>query len=306
MDPDYELFVRIAELGSVSAAGRALGMSAPTASKRLARLEERLGTRLINRTTRRNSMTSAGQSFREDLVGVLNALNAAEARLAGDTVGLAGPLTISAPTSFGRLHIAPHLKTFLAAYPFIELELDLSDEYSDLITGGPDLAVRITKSIPKSLLAHKLAPNRRVLCAAPSYLAERGVPSSLRDLQNHALLAANGQSPWRISAQSGNATVDAKSVVRTNSSEVVRELVLAGVGIALRSIWDVGGDITSGRLIRVLDGYEGAADFNIVIVHPRTPIVPGRVAAFIDFLRNLYLPTPPWEARVSGQSGEKA
>jgi DNA-binding transcriptional LysR family regulator len=294
-DPDYELFARVAELGSVSAAGRALGLSAPMASKRLARLETRLGVRLVNRTTRRTALTGAGQRFHEDVLAILAAIRDAEARLSGETVGPTGLLRVSAPTSFGRLHVAPHLKTFLHAYPEVELELNLSDAFSDLMDDGVDLAVRITRAAPAALQVHALAPNRRILCAAPAYLEAHGQPATLRDLHRHALLAAQGQAPWRLTSPEGAVAVDLKSRVRTNSSEVVRELVLAGVGVALRSLWDVSADLASGRLVRVLEVYEGSPDVRICAVHPRSPLTPPRVTAFIDFLRGLYLPRPPWE-----------
>lgn len=292
--PDYALFTLIAQSGSVSAAARALGISAPMASKRLMRLEERLGTRLLYRTTRRVVLTTAGAGFYEDVTAILNAVREAEARLTGEAQALSGRLRITAPTSFGRLHIAPHLDTFLRHYPSIHLELNLSDSFSDLMTDEFDLAVRITGAPPRSLTSYVLAPNRRILCAAPSYLAAFGTPNKLRDLAQHRLLAAQGQTPWRISGPEGDTTVEVKSWVATNSSEVIRELAIAGVGIALRSLWDVSDALASGALVRVLERYEGTKNVNILAVHPAAPFVPQRILAFVDFLRDLYQPTPPW------------
>ncbi|KUR80539.1 LysR family transcriptional regulator [Novosphingobium sp. FSW06-99] len=292
---DYELFARIAELGSISAAANTLGLSVPMASKRLARLEARLGTRLINRSTRRIVLTTTGAQFRDDVVAILDAIQQAEERLAGTMQRLSGPVRISAPTSFGRLHVAPYLKPFLDAHPGVDLELTLTDAFVDLLQDGVDLAVRIAGPPPAALQANVLAPNRRILCAAPAYLHAHGTPETLKDLHQHKTLAAQGQSPWRLSGPDGNLAFDVKPVVRTNSSEVVREMALAGMGVALRSLWDVNADLAAGRLVRVLDAWQGMAGIDIMAVHLRRPELPRRVTAFIDHLRRLYHPAPPWE-----------
>jgi DNA-binding transcriptional LysR family regulator len=300
MDADYALFVEVVEAGSLSAAGRRLRISPAMVSKRLARLENRLGARLVHRTTRRLSLTHAGQAFHEDVVAILAAVRAAEARVSGQEGTAAGSLRISAPTSFGRLHVAPHLKGFLDACPRIDLHLDLSDGFIDLIAERIDLAVRIAPEIGPSLSAHRLATSRRILCAAPAYLVEHGEPAQIGDLARHRLLAATGQLPWRLEGPDGPIVADGRSYVRTNSSEVVRELTVAGVGIALRSLWDVGRDIAEGRLQRILPAYEGSTDVGIYIVHPRAALVPATVSAFISYLRELYASPAPWEAEPPG------
>ena len=291
MDPDTALFVDVVTAGSLSAAARARGISPAMVSKRIARLEARLGVRLLHRTTRRLEPTARGERFHADMVQILAAIRAAEARVA-DGGGLpSGPLRVSAPTSFGRLHIAPHLAAFLDAYPGIALELNLSDGFSDLIGEGIDLAIRIAPSVEPSLVAHRLADSRRILCAAPAYLAAQGMPADAAALADHRLLAATGQMPWRLA---GGIVVDRASHVRTNSSEVVRELAIAGVGIALRSLWDVSGDLAAERLVRVLPAIEGSADVGIYAVHPRGDPVPAGVTALLGYLRALWSPAPPW------------
>lgn len=298
MDPDYALFARIVAAGSVSAAARSLNMSPAMASKRLARLEARLGVRLIQRTTRRLAPTDAGERFHADIVAILSAVASAEARARGVHDIPSGVLRVSAPTSFGRLHIAPRLHEFLRAAPDVYVELNLNDAPVDLIAERVDLAVRIAAEIPASLVAHRLGSNRRLLCAAPAYLAEHGSPRTPGELSRHRLLAADGQWPWRLSDERRRHQVDGCSHVRTNSSEIVRELALAGVGIALRSIWDVGGALADGRLVPVLPGWEGSRDLAIHAVHPRAPAVPAAVTAFVAFLRRTLDP-PPWDtARV--------
>ncbi|WP_353226523.1 LysR family transcriptional regulator [Novosphingobium sp.] len=293
---DYDLFARIAELGSISAAAQKMGISVPMASKRLARLESRLGVRLINRSTRRLVLTGAGQRFRDDVVAIIDAVHHAEERLIGATQGLSGPIRISAPTSFGRLHLAPYLRRFIDRHPQVDIDINLTDEMVDLFHLGVDVAVRIAPIDAAPLDTCVLAPNHRILCAAPDYLARRGMPATLKDLAQHQTLAAQGQTPWRLSGPDGAVTFDPRPQVRTNSSEVVRELALAGMGIALRSLWDVTADLTSGRLVRVLDRYEGVTDVQIHAAWPRNPNLPRRVTAFIDYLRDLYQPVPPWVA----------
>ena len=291
---DYLLYCRIIELGSISAAAGHLGLSVPMASKRLARLEARLGTRLINRSTRRIEPTAAGLAFHADALAILAAIQQAEARAAGTTQSLAGRLRVSAPTSFGRLHVAPWLGDFLDAHPELEFTLDLTDRFVDVLADGIDVAIRIGGSVPASLQATTLAPNRRILCAAPAYLARAGTPADLRDLHRHRLLAADGQSPWRLTGPQGRVAFEVRPAVRTNSSEVVRELALGGQGIALRSIWDINRDLAAGRLVQVMPDHEGNRDVHIQAVHARAPDPPRRISAFVGWLRALYQPAPPW------------
>ena len=292
---DYVLFADVAESGNLAAAARRLGISAPMASKRLARLEQRLGTRLLHRTTRRLALTGPGARFHDDVLAILSAVAAAERRVSGLPGVPQGPLKLAAPTSFGRLHIAPHLGGFLEAYPAVELTLDLSDGFSDLIGERVDLAIRITAEVPAQLSAHRLATSHRILCAAPAYIDRHGAPGSVEDLAHHRLLAADGQLPWRLVDKRRLRLVEGTSAVRTNSSEVVRELALAGIGIALRSLWDVYLDLRAGRLMRVLPDFEGSANVGIFAVHQRTPLLAANVTAMIDYLEALYGADPPWQ-----------
>jgi DNA-binding transcriptional LysR family regulator len=296
MDRDYRLLELVVEMGSISAAGQRLGLSPAAASKRLAALEERLGARLVNRTTRRLSTTQAGQAFYEEVRAILAAAEAAEARVAGRAERPAGLLRVSAPTSFGRLHVAPHLPAFLDRYPDVSAELLLDDGYTDLIADRVDVAIRIAPE-PESgtLAARLLAPNRRVLCAAPRYLEAHGEPVSLADLPGHRLLAARHQSPWRLEGPDGKQAVEVESIVATNSSEVVRELCLAGMGLALRSTWDVGAELASGALRRVLPDWQGATDVGIWAVHARAEPLPAAIKAYVEYMARVFGLTPSWE-----------
>jgi len=293
IDPDTELFARVVEAGSLSAAARALGISPAMVSKRIARLEARLGVRLLERTTRRLEATPRGAAFYRDMTAILAAIAEAEGRVSDRDPTPQGPLRVTAPTSFGRLHIAPHLKPFLDLYPEIELDLRLSDEFADMQRDSIDLAIRITPAIGPGLEAHRLADSRRVLCAAPAYLAA-GIPDTPEALASHRLLAAAGQFPWRLTGPDGELVVEGTSHVATNSSEVPRELALSGVGIALRSLWDVGHYLADCSLVRVLPAYEGSTDVGIYAVHPRGRLSSGG-QALLEYLRALWSPRAPWE-----------
>ncbi len=293
---DLEIFARIVTTGGLSAAGRELGLSPPVVSKRVQRLEERLGTRLFQRTTRKVTLTEAGQGFYDRVVAILASVEEAEMQLARRSSEARGLLRVSAPTSFGRLHIAPHLGPLLNANPELTVDLELSDAFVDIVGDGFDIAVRIADLTDSSLVARRLAPVHRVLCATPAYLAQAGMPRAFTDLADHVLLATHGQDPWRLQGPDGPVTQRVHSPLRTNSNEVVREAVLAGVGIALRSTWDVGPELSSGALQVVLPAYRASHRVGVFAVYPSRRFLPQKVRVFIDHLAALYGSVPPWDA----------
>jgi DNA-binding transcriptional LysR family regulator len=295
LDPDYQLFANVVQAGSLSAAGREMGISPAMVSKRMARLEARLGARLVHRTTRKLSLTQSGEQFHADVVVILRQIHEAEARITGERHEPHGPLIVSAPTSFGRLHVAPHIGEFLAGFPAVLLELNLTDAFVDLVADRVDLAIRIAPEVPPGLAAHRLATSRRILCASPAYLERSGAPEGIADLARHRLLAASGQFPWRLTDGRRRQLINGTSHVRTNSSEIVRELALAGVGIALRSLWDVSGALAAGTLCQVLPVWEGPRDLGIYAVHLPSPLVSPAILAFIEFLERRFV-SMPWEA----------
>lgn len=288
LDPDYQLFVNVVDSGSLSAAGRALGISPAMVSKRLARLEQKLGVRLLHRTTRRLALTPAGAMFNQDIGAVLDAVKHAEDRVTGIAREPSGPLRISAPTSFGRLHVAPRLPEFLARFPRVELALNLSDAYVDLVGAETDLAIRIGGTIPTHVEAHRIATSQRVLAASPAYIAQHGAPQRIGDLAQHRLLAADGQLPWTLVSRRQTRIVNGRSHVATNSSEVVRELAIAGLGIALRSMWDVSNELRDNRLVRVLPEWSGPRDLGIFCIHLRSSVRSPAVDAFVGFLSSAF------------------
>jgi DNA-binding transcriptional LysR family regulator len=292
---DLEVFVRVIAAGSMSTAARDLGLSPAVVSKRIKRLEDKLGTRLLQRTTRQISLTEAGQGFHERVLTVLGGLEEAEAFASGRSSEVNGTLKISASTSFGRMHVAPHLKPFMEAHPDLAIHLVLSDEFTDIVGGGFDLAIRIAELNDSSLVARRLAPVRRVLCAAPAYLAEHGTPATLDDLKKHRCLPAHNHESWRLEGPNGPVTLRPEGMLITNSSEVIREAVIAGLGIALRSTWDVGAELKSGKLVQVLPQYESSRNVALSAVYPSRQFLPAKVRLFIDYLAELYGPVPYWE-----------
>lgn len=293
---EMEIFAQVVASGGMSAAARELGLSPAVISKKLSKLEARLGTLLLQRTTRQIALTEAGKGYYERVVAILASIEEAEAFVSRTSSAVRGRLRVSAPTSFGRMHIAPHLPTFLRRYPEVSLQLDLSDTFVDIVGQGYDVAIRIGQLEDSSMVAKRLAPIHRVLCAAPSYLATHGPVRSLADLQSrHTCLAADQQDLWRLEGPEGEQSIRVKGPLTTNSSEVVREAVLAGIGVALRSTWDVGEELRTGLLVPILPEYRASRRIALQAVYPSRAFMPAKLRAFIDFLSTTYGPSPYWD-----------
>ncbi|WP_349363513.1 MAG: LysR family transcriptional regulator [Roseitalea porphyridii] len=295
---DLEIFARVVAAGSMSAAGRELGLSPAVVSKRLRRLEDRLGTRLLQRTTRQIALTEAGQGFYERVVAILAGVEEAEAFVSRRSAMARGTLKVSAPTSFGRMHIAPHLIPFMKANPDLSVNMLLSDDLVDIVGDGFDVAIRIAELADSSLVARKLAPVRRVLCATPDYLQENGTPETLAELAEHNCLTHQTSDTWRLEGPDGPVTVRPHGNLSTNSSEVIREAVLAGLGIALRSTWDIGKELSAGKLVQVLPDHHGSTNTAIYAIYPSRQFLPVKVRLFIDYFAELFGSEPYWERGV--------
>ncbi|MFT0890775.1 LysR family transcriptional regulator [Pseudochelatococcus sp. G4_1912] len=291
---DLDIFAQVVTARSMSAAGREMGLSTAVISKRIKRLEERLGVRLLQRTTRQITLTEAGQGLYERAVSILASVEEAEAWVARGSAVVRGVLKVSAPTSFGRLHIAPRLLPFLERHSNLTVDLNLSDEFIDVVGEGFDVAVRIADLADSSLIARRLAPNHRLLVAAPSYLERIGMPLSIDDLPHHTLMAHNSDH-WRLAGPDGEHLVRINAPIRTNSSEVVREAVIAGMGIALRSTWDIGAELRSGQLRAVLPGYGASSRVAVNAVYPSRRHMEQKVRVFVDYLAEIFGPTPYWD-----------
>lgn len=300
---DLEIFSRVVSAGSMSAAGRELGLSPAVVSKRLRRLEDRLGSRLLQRTTRQIALTEAGQGYYERVVAILAGIEEAEAFVARRSATARGTLKIAAPTSFARMHIAPHLGAFMEANADLSINLVLSDEFVDIVGEGYDVAIRIAELADSSLVARKIAPVRRILCASPHYLERHGAPRDLHDLERHNCLTHLAGEAWRLEGPQGLVAFRPNGGLTTNSSEVVREAVLAGIGIGLRSTWDVGPELAEGRLVQVLPDHEGSRSIAVHAIYPSRQFLPVKVRLFIDYLADLYAGVPYWEAGLAGEAG---
>ncbi|MDX2157197.1 MAG: LysR family transcriptional regulator [Hyphomicrobiaceae bacterium] len=293
---DLEIFARVARTGNMSAAGREMGLSPAVVSKRVSLLEDRLNTRLFQRTTRQLTLTETGEGYFRRVVDILNLIEEAENFVNRRNTTPRGLLKVTAPTSFSRLHIAPYLPAFLKKFPEIELEFHLTDNFVDIIREGFDVAIRIGELQDSSLVQRKLAADTRVICASPSYLAgtELGAPKSLADLDFHNCLSAGAQDYWRLEGADGQHQLRVKGNIRSNSFEFMREALLAGLGLGLRSIWDVGPELRRGALEVVLPEYRGSSNVAIYAVYPCRDFMPEKVNVFIEYLAALYGPEPYW------------
>ncbi len=279
----------------MSAAGREKGLSPALVSKRISHLEEQLGTRLFNRTTRNVTLTEAGAGYFERIVDVLSLYQQAEdyiSRRLGTPQGL---LRISAPTMFGRLHIAPHVGAFLARYPEIEVDIQLIDAVVDVVRDGFDVAICIGECDETQGSVRKLAADKRVICAAPAYLSSHGIPSTLADLERHNCLSVGGEEVWRLEGPEGPVQVRTASNMRSGSGEFIHEALCAGAGIGLRPTWEVGAKLRSGELMTVLPQYRGPASRAIYAVYPCPDFVPAKVEALFNFIQEIYGPEPSWD-----------
>ncbi|MFC5578822.1 LysR family transcriptional regulator [Lysobacter niabensis] len=295
---DIALFLRVLDLGSISAAARSLDLSVAVASQRLKRLERELGVRLLHRTTRQLHPTPEGLLLAEQGRVLVEDLEALADGLRRTGSGIAGTLRVTMSSTFGRLYISPLLPEFLALHPGVRVSVDLNDLKVDLVSAGMDLAIRIGALDDSSQVARKLANNRRVLCASPEYLRTRGEPRTPDDLAGHECLLLVGsqgrQDVWRLQDGEREVAVRVQGRIESNQGELLRDAAVAGLGIALHSTWHVNGDLRAGRLQVVLPDYP-LADTGIHAVMPQRRLVPPRVRAFVDFLAERLGGVPPWE-----------
>jgi DNA-binding transcriptional LysR family regulator len=285
---DIATFVQVVESGSFTAASERLGCSRSVVSKYITRLEERLGARLLNRTTRRLSLTEAGQSFFSRSQRGLQEIEAAETEVSRLQEMPRGKLRLNTPMSFGILHIAPALAGFLSRYPEISVDMRLDDRQVDLIEEGVDVAIRIAELPDSSLVARRLGPCRHVVCAAPEYLKRQGTPHTPDDLRRHNVITYQYQdSPgeWRFITPEGRyVSVPVRGSIQMNNSLAIREAVLSGAGITLTPAFVVGKDIKSGNLHEVLGAYR-AQEISIYAVYPERRHLSPKVQAFINYMK---------------------
>lgn len=294
---DLDIFARVARTGNMSAAGREMGLSPAVVSKRVSLLEDRLGARLFQRTTRHLTLTETGEGYFKRVVDILSLVEEAEDFVNRRNTKPRGHLKITAPTAFSRLHVAPHLPDFLNRYPEIDIDFRITDNFVDVIRENFDIAIRIGELEDSSLVAKKLAAEQRILCAAPSYIEAFDSPQTLDDLEMHNCLSAGALDVWRLEGPEGARQFRAKGNIRSNSGELIREAVVAGIGIGLLSTWDIGPALKSGELKVVLPDYRGMSTDAIYAVYPSRDFMPSKVNVFIEFLSDLYGVDPYWNAK---------
>jgi len=296
---DLSLFLRVLDLGTISAAARSLGLSVAVASQRLKRLERELGVALLHRTTRQLHATPEGAALAAQgrvLVEDLEALTSGLRQAANE---VSGTLRVTMPASFGRQYVSPLLPEFLTRHPRIKLSVNLSDELIDLVGAGFDLGIRVGALGDSGLVARQLATNQRVLCASPAYLKQHGHPRHPKDLARHECLLLVGtsgpQDIWRFADGNGGEIVQRmRSRFESNTGELLRDAAVAGVGIAIHSLWHVHDELQRGQLQVVLPKYP-ITTTGIHAVMPQRRMVPPRVRAFVDFLAEHFGENPPWE-----------
>lgn len=293
-----ESFVSVASRGSLSAAARAEGVTPAVIGRRLDALEQRLGVKLLTRTTRSVSLTFEGSAFLEDCQRILNDLANAEASVSLGGVKASGHLRVSAPAGFGRIHVAPLLREFLDTNPDVTCTLDLADRIVDLVNESIDCAVRIGDLPDSSLVSIRLAENRRVVVASPDYVERHGVPATPQDLPAHRCLSLAQQRGWLFRDDDGKVvTVKVGGRLECNDGAVLHDWALAGHGLAWRSLWEVGDDLRAGRLVSLLDDF-AAPPTGIYAVFPQRKHLALRVRLLIDHLKNHYGRADYWNGKA--------
>ncbi|AVZ17433.1 MULTISPECIES: LysR family transcriptional regulator [Pseudomonas] len=282
--PEVEVFSAIAASGSLSGAARRLGLSPMTVSRRLASLERELGVRLVHRTTRSVSLTSEGEVFLPYANTILEAEESARTMLKANAGTASGVLRVTAPTVFGQAVIMPLIPSLLADNPALEVDLTLSDSIVDIVGMGIDLAIRIATLQDSELVARPLAPNPRVLCASPDYLARHGRPSTLDELKTHQCIALHGMPCWSFVQRGEVVAIRAEGAFSANSVEAVRAASKNGLGLAMLTYWDIRNELSDGSLVQVELDDAVSEQLSITAVLPTRRQIPYRVQAFLERL----------------------
>ncbi|HSF95775.1 MAG TPA: LysR family transcriptional regulator [Thermohalobaculum sp.] len=295
---DMRCFVQVVDRGSVTGAAEALGVAPSAVSRRLKELEARLGAQLLQRTTRRMSVTEAGRAYHAHCQRILADLDEAEAEVSSRASALNGTLRVAAPVSFGAVHLTPLLIDFMRDQPGVTLDVDFSDRIVDLVAEGFDLAVRIGALRDSSLIARKLADVHSVVCVAPSLLAARGVPSHPDELRGWPALCYTGSERpdlWRYRSPEGaEGTVRLQPRLLSGDGGLLRDAAIMGEGVTMQPSFVVHKAVESGELVPVLRDFDWP-ELAIYAVYPHTRHLSARARAFINFLQRRIGPRPHWE-----------
>ncbi len=294
-----QVFARVATLGSLSAAARVLGMSQTMATKHMAALEDRLGVKLMHRTTRRLTLTEPGRIYLEAVERILGDIDDADAAASAETVQVRGTLRLNAPVSFGMREIAPLLNELTRRHPALTIDLGLNDRQVDLIEEGWDLVIRIGSLANSSMIARRLAPCRTVVCAAPSYLAAHGSPRTIAELENHVCLGytlsrAVGADRWSF-GRDGKAVIAIRGNLKANNGDALVAAAIAGQGIIYQPTFLVAREINAGTLVPLKLDHEPYELDGIYAAYPADRRPPAKVRVTIDLLAEKLGSVPPWE-----------
>ncbi|MGH8782995.1 LysR family transcriptional regulator [Paraburkholderia sp.] len=284
---DFAFFVLLARYESLSAAARALDLTPPAATRRLAQMEEKLGVRLVNRTTRTVSLTAEGETYLEHATRILAQVQEMEDAVASSRATPRGLLRVNATLGFGRTTIAPLVSKFAKRYPDVEVQFEVTDRPIDLVEHGFDLAIRFGELPDQRLNARRIMSNRRFLCASPAYLERHGTPSNAADLASHRCIIHRQNDDaygiWRFVQDRHSEAVKVHGNLSSNDGDIVLGWALDGHGILIRSEWDLAKYLKSGRLKVVLPDFV-LPDADLFVYYPTRQNQPARTRAFIDFL----------------------
>ena len=293
-----EVFVKVVESQSFAAAARQLGLSPAMASKHIQALEERLGARLLNRTTRRLSLTEVGRGYYERSRQVLADLEDADRAASDLQRAPRGRLKVNAPFSFGIRHVGPAVAAYLATYPEVSIDLDLNDRYVDILAEGVDLALRVGRLSDSSLIARRLAPIRLVAFASPAYLARHGTPRTPQELAAHNCLlytyAATADEWQFIGPDGADAVVRVSGRLAANNGDVLLAAAVDGLGIALGPTFIAGEHVQAGKLVTLLPGY-APPEVALYAVYPPGRHLSAKLRSFVDFLAARFGEEPEWD-----------
>jgi DNA-binding transcriptional LysR family regulator len=292
-------FAAIAETRSFTKAGAQMGRDATILSRRLHALEERLGVRLLHRTTRSVSLTEAGSEFLVRVRAILAAVDEAQSAAAAHAGGgPRGVLRLALPGTFGRMWIGPLLPQFLAAFPQVRIEAEFSNRFVDLVAENFDLAIRLGTLEDSRLVARKIATRRRLICAAPSYLARHGRPATPEELREHSCLCFSGFQTfptWDMADGTGRRVrIDVSGPLVSDDAEVLVQAAVQGVGLMISTDWLVGRELAAGRLVPVLEDWTLADEGAVYVVMPSARGQAAKTRAFSDWIGKCFAPVPPW------------
>ena len=284
---EIELFVQVAETGSLSRAAEALDLSNAAASRHLSALEERLGARLVERNTRRLYLTDTGQEFFRRAKTILGELKDAESAVNATALDPTGVLRITASLSFSVHHVAPLLREYTQRYPNVQVHVESANRYLDIIDNNIDVAIRTRESEPDSnITIRRVAETRRIMAASPRYLSQHGFPKTLDDLHRHKMLIytyANNPNELRFTRGNETCTVTVKGLLESNDGQILRTAALDGMGILVQPTYILYEDIVAGRLVPVLDDWD-LPRLNINLAYPSRKHLSAKVRTFIDFM----------------------